>query len=124
MNEESSVNPTTAQDPSDTEVVSLLKKVQQQLLFLEKKVDLLISQSQEKPSGERAFPERSFRKRSYSKPYRSFDQPARHGKGEHGNSPRDRDSAPGHFYERRPGQKSRVPSPRKKPFAFPRKDRD
>jgi hypothetical protein len=124
MNEESSIKPTAAQDPSDTDVLSLLKKMQQQLLFLEKKIDLLVSQSQEKPSGERAFPERSFRKRSFSKPFRSYDQPSRHGKGEPGHSPRERNSAPGHFYERRPHQKSAGPSPRKKPFSFHRKDRD
>ena len=124
MNEESSVNPSTQSDTSDTDVVDLLHKLQQQLLFLERKIDLLISQSQEKPSGEKASPDGPFRKRSFSKPFRSFEHPQRHGKGEHGHSPRERDSAQGHFYERRPREKSRGPSPKKKPNFFKRKDRE
>jgi hypothetical protein len=124
MKEESNVNPSEVPDKSDTDVASLLKGMQQQLLFLEKKLDLLISQSQGKPSGERASPDRSFRKRPFSKPFRSFDHPQRHGQGERGHNPRERDSAPGHFYERRPGEKGRSPSPRKKSFSFKPKDRE
>jgi hypothetical protein len=124
MNEESNINPPEAPDEVDTDVVSLLKRMQQQILSLEKKINLLISQSQERPSGERAFPDRPFRKRPFSKPFRSFDHPQRHSKGEHGHSPRERDSAPGHFYERRPGEKSRGPNPKKKSFSFKRKDKE
>ena len=124
MNEESSIHPSAVPDEPDTDVVSLLMRMQQKLLFLERKIDLLISQSQEKPSGEKASPDGPFRKRSFSKPFRSFEHPQRHGKGEHGHSPRERDSAQGHFYERRPREKSRGPSSRKKPFSFKRKDRE
>jgi hypothetical protein len=124
MNEDPSVRPSTIPERSDTDLVSLLNKMQQQLLFLEKKIDLLISQSQERPSGEKTSQDRPFRKRPFSKPFRSFDQPQRHGKGEHGHSPRERDSAQGHFYERRPGEKKRSTSPKKKPFSFKRKDRE
>ena len=121
MNEESSINPSAVPEESDTDVVSLLKRMQKQLLFLERKIDLLISQSQGRPSGERASPDRLFRKRSFPKSFHSFDHPQHQGKGEHGRSPRERDSAPGHFYERRPGEKGRGPSG-KKPFSFKRKD--
>jgi hypothetical protein len=124
MKEESSFNPSAEPDQPDTDLVSLLKKMQQQLLLLEKKVDLLISRSQEKSFGERPSQDRPFRKRPFSKPFRSFDHSHRHGKGEREHNPRERDSAPGHFYERRPQEKSRGSNPRKKPFVFKRKDRE
>jgi hypothetical protein len=124
MKEESIINPLPVPDESDTDVVSLLKRMQQQLLYLEKKLDLLISQSKERPSGGNASADRPFRKRPYSKPFRSFDHPQRQDKGEQGHGPRDRDSARGHFYERRPGERSRGPNPKRKPFTFKRKDRE
>jgi hypothetical protein len=124
MNEESSIGPSAVPDESDTNIVSLLKRMQQQLLFLEKKIDLLIGRSQEGPSGGKTSPDRFFRKKPFSKPFRSFDQPQRRGKGEYGHNPRERDSAPGHFYEQRPGEKRRGTSPKKKPFSFKRKDRE
>jgi hypothetical protein len=132
MKEESSINPSAVRDESEseseseseTDVASLLKRMQQQLLFLERKIDLLISQSHERPSRERSSPDRPFPKRPFSKPFRSFDHTQRHGKGEHGHSPRERDSVQGHFYERRPGEKKRSPNPKKKPFSYKRKDRE
>jgi hypothetical protein len=124
MNEDPSINPSAVPDESDIDVVSLLKRMQQQLLFLERKIDLLISRSQERPFGEKTSPDRPFRKRPFSKPFHTFDHPQRHGKGEHGHNPRERDSAPGHFYERRQRDKSRGPDPKKKPFSFRRKDRE
>ena len=122
MNEESSINPPAAPDGSDTDVVSLLKRMEQRLLLLERQIDLLISQSQEKPSGGNTSSDRPFRKRGFSKPFRSFDRPQRRGKGELGHSPRERDSAQGHFYEHRPGQKSGGPRPKNKKFTYKRKD--
>jgi hypothetical protein len=124
MNEESNIDPPPVPDGPDTEVVPLLKRIQQQLLFLEKKIDLLISQPQERPSEGKASPGRLFQKRPFSKPFRSFDHPQRHGKGEHGYGPREKDSVHGHIYDHRPREKSRGPSPKKKPFSFKRKDRE
>ena len=43
MKEETNVNPSAVQDQPDTDLGSLLRTMQQQLLQLEKKVDLLIS---------------------------------------------------------------------------------
>jgi hypothetical protein len=122
MKEESSINPSAVPEETETgtDVVSLLKKMQQQLLLLERKIDLLISNSRERSSGETST---RFRKRSFSKPFHSFD-PQRHGKGERAHSPRERDSAQGHFYEHRPHEKNRGSSPRKKPFSFKRNDRE
>jgi hypothetical protein len=123
MKEESSINPSPVPDDTDTDVVSLLKKMQQQLLFLEKKLDLLISSSRGRPLGE-ASADRPFRKKTFSKPFRSFDHPQHRSKGEHAHNPRERDSAQGHFYEHRPHEKKRGPGPRKRPLSFKRKDRE
>jgi hypothetical protein len=124
MKEESSINLPAVSDESDADVVSLLKKIQQQVNFLERKIDLLISQSQERPPREKLSQDRPFQKRPFSKPFRSYDHPQRHGKGEYGHSSGERDSAQGRFYERRPPKNSRGPNPKKKPFFFKRKDRE
>ena len=124
MNEELRTNPSEVPEESETDVVSLLKKMQQQLLFLEKKLDLLISQSQDRQPGARTIPDRPFQKRPFSKPFRSFDHPQRHGKGENGQGFRERESVQGHFYDRRPGEKKRSPDPKRKTFTYKRKDRE
>jgi hypothetical protein len=122
MNDEWSAEPSAAPDESDTDVFSLLKSMQQQLLLMEKKIDRLISHSQERPSGEKSS-DRTFRKKPFSKPFRSFEHPQRHGRGEYGHGNRERDSAQGHFYEHRPSKKGRGPGPGKKP-SFKRKDNE
>lgn len=48
------------------DVVFLINKMQQQLVFLEKKIDILISQSAEQP------PRRTFEERRFSKPRDNF----------------------------------------------------
>ena len=121
MEEEKNVNQSMP-DP-DTDLVFLLQAMQRQLLQLEKKVDLLISRSQEK-SEERPPHARSFERRSFPKQFRSHEYSHYHDKKEREHSPRDRDSVPGHFYERRPQEKGRRSNPGKKPFAFKRKDRE
>ena len=124
MKEESSINPSAVPEESEPDVVALLQRLQQQLVFLERKIDQLISQSKERPSGERSSQDRPFRKRPFSKPFHSFEPPQRHGKGEYGHKSGERDSAPGHFYDHRPGAKKRGPNSKKKPFPFKRKDRE
>jgi hypothetical protein len=125
MKEEWSVNTSGAPDEPDIDIVSLLKRLQQQIAFLERKIDLLISQSRERQSAGNSASDRSFRKKSLSKPFRSFDQPQRQGgKGEYGHNRREGDSAQGHFYEHRPGKKGRGAGPGKRPFPFRRKDRE
>ena len=88
-------NPSAPQQ-SETDVVVLIKKMQQQLAFLEKKIDLLVSQSQEKP----------FREKSFSRPSRPFDRPYRPGghypdKRDHGEGSRERSFRPGHYSDKR-----------------------
>lgn len=75
-NEELSVPP-----QADSDVVSLIKKMQQQLNFLEKKIDILIGQSPERPFGDR--------EKRFSKPFRpSFGGGASHGKRDFNRGPR------------------------------------
>lgn len=91
---------------SDAELFSLLENMQRQLFLLEKKVDLLISRSQEKPSGNRQFRDRSFGRE----------------RGRRNEESKQRSAAQGHFYERRPATGGRGANPRKKRSGFPRKD--
>jgi hypothetical protein len=116
-------------DPPETNLVVLVKKMQQQLNFLEKKIDLLLSQSQPKSFGERPGSDRPYRKSPFSKPARSFDRPRPHGprphgRGDHEQSPRDRDSAPGRFYDRFKTAKKRSANPKRKPYHPPREERE
>jgi hypothetical protein len=123
MNEETNADPSAVPDQPDTDLVFLLQAMQRQLLQLEQKVDLLINRSQEKFK-ERPLHSRSFERKSFSKPFRSHDPSPYRDNRERERGPRDRDSVPGHFYERRPQKPSRRPNPGKKPHAFKRKDRE
>ncbi len=123
MKEEINVNRSAVPDQPDTDLVLLLQSMQQQLLQLEKKVDLLISRSEEK-SKERPPHARPFERRSFPKQFRPHEHSQYRDKRERDRSPGERDSVPGHFNERRPQEKGRRSNPGKKPFAFKRKDRE
>ncbi|MEK6732580.1 MAG: CxxC-x17-CxxC domain-containing protein [Candidatus Omnitrophota bacterium] len=66
------------QDEQD--MAALINKMQEQLVSLEKKIDILISRPSEKPSEEKPF----------SKPFQRFDRSHHHGKGERDNNFRER----------------------------------
>ena len=61
-------------------VAGLIDNVQQQLSAMEKKLDILISQSSKRP----------FEKSYSQKPFRSFNHSHRHDRGRQGNGPRER----------------------------------
>jgi len=61
-------------------VAGLINKVQQQLSAMERKLDILISQSSKRP----------FEKSYSQKPFRHFNQPHRHDRGRQGDGPRER----------------------------------
>ena len=86
---------------TEPEVLVLIQKMQQQLIFLEKKIDILINQSQEKP----------VREKSFSKPFRSFDRPYSsgpyRGKRGPGEDSKERSFRSGHYSEKRQGEESR-----------------
>ena len=52
-------------EAEETDVLTILKKIQQHMVYLEKKIDSLLQQS----------PEKSFAPRNFQKPFRSFDRP-------------------------------------------------
>ena len=104
---------TVVESQTDPEVLAALKKIQQHLVYLEKKIDLLIGQSgqsAQRPSGPPAG--KPFRKH-FSKPFRpggghSFDRNSQPREGDRGSHPQ--------------GGEPRKFGHSKKPF-FPRKDR-
>jgi hypothetical protein len=106
---------------TEPDVVALIKKMQQQLIFLEKKIDTLIAQSQAAPSREKYF----------SKPYRSFDRPHRYGKGESDSRPGEKGPDQGRSFEKRHGEgnrgfghgEKRKFDPKKKPFYYKQRDK-
>lgn len=74
-------NGSSSSDHQEADVIALLKKIQQQMVFLEKKLDTLLAQSLSggaQPSGERSFDRPSFKDKHFSKPYRSFGTRTEH----------------------------------------------
>ncbi|MCU0652056.1 MAG: hypothetical protein MUC39_03845 [Candidatus Omnitrophica bacterium] len=65
---------------AESDIASLINRMQQQIIGLEKKIDTLISQSSARPSGGSDFP----------KPFRRFDKSQRFGRGGRENSFRER----------------------------------
>jgi len=108
---------------SGADVVSLLKKMQKQLLLLEKKIDILITQSQNKPFRGKPSLERPFRKRPVSKPFRSSGHSRSHGKGEQEYTPGEKDSSQKFYSEYRKRDGNRSSSTNKKPFHRKQKKR-
>ncbi|NLE65540.1 MAG: hypothetical protein GX606_06465 [Elusimicrobia bacterium] len=91
------------------ECAGLLQKMQQQINALERKIDVLIALSQERPS----------RERSFEKPFRSFDRSESRGgfhkRHEYGEGPRE------HGFSARPGfQKRRDRDEGPRGFGAPR----
>ncbi len=102
---------------ANTNVVMMIRKMQNQLDFLERKIDTLISQSQGRPSAERPF-----RDKRFARPFRPSGPSHQHGRTEHYGS-RDREFGQGHRPDRRPDDQHREFSPKKKPFFFKKKER-
>ena len=119
MNEHLKQDAFPAAPQGESDVMALVKKIQQQLVFLEKKIDTLINQSSERP----------FKGKYFSKPFRplhgrqpSFSHSHHHGKGEH-NSSREGGFAQGRPFDKQQGGENRGFGQRKKPFFRRRKDR-
>ncbi len=71
MNEQSKHNDFLSPASDEQDVVALIRKIQQQLVFLEKKIDILIEQSSRRPFSEKHFSKPS---RSFGRPHRPFDR--------------------------------------------------
>jgi hypothetical protein len=89
------LSPSSAPLPEESDVLALIKKVEQHLVFLEKKIDLLLSQS----SGGG----RPFNSRPFSRPSRApFDRSRPSHEKQHGSGPRE-------FGPRRPFNNKKEP---------------
>ncbi len=111
MSEQSKHNDLSPQAEPGQDLVTLIKKMQQQLVYLEKKIDLLIGQSQARPSGgDRPF---SGSRRSGPPPHRRFDRARDNDSGE---KRFDR----GHRYEKRHDGETRGFGYKKRSYDSPR----
>lgn len=96
----------------EQDIAVLIKKMQQQLVFLEKKIDILINQSQTRPSGDKNFSRPS---RPFGRPHRSFDR-------ERGDSSGEKRFDRGRRFEKRSGSdESRGFDHKKKEYEHPPK---
>lgn len=102
---------------NEQDIAALINKMQKQLIFLEKKIDILLSQTQERPSRERHF----------SKPFRSFDRPYRPGhyqdKRDQGEDSRERGARGGRHFEKRQPEEGRSFSGPKRDYGDDREGR-
>ena len=97
MSEHHEHNDFLPQAEDEQNVVVLVKKIQQQLISLEKKIDALISQSQAKP----------FREKRFSRPFRSFSHHHRRPDREYDNVSGEKKFHSGRHFEKRHGEENR-----------------
>ena len=106
MSEQFKHNDSLSPAPDEQDVAALIKKMQQQLVFLEKKIDILIEQSSRRPFNERHFSKPS---RSFGRPHRPFDRARGDASGE---KRFDR----GRHFEKRPNEENRGVDYKKKAY--------
>lgn len=99
-------------EQEESQVIVLIKKIQQQLGFLEKKIDLLLGKSQDRP----------FRGKSFSKPFRKFGHSQHQERGDRDHHPRERDFGQGRPFDKQQSGENRGFAPKKKPFFHQRKN--
>jgi hypothetical protein len=133
MTEETDNDGAAEAPQNESDVLTLLKRMQQQLTFLEKKIDSLVNQSQVKSSQERPYQERSsqerpsYRERSYPKPAWSSGRPQRsghyRGNRDQGEGSSERGYSSGRSYEKRERDDSRGSDGPKKEYGADREPR-
>lgn len=106
MAEELEQNDQAVSPQTEPDAVALIKKMQHQLVLLEKKIDILIDQSARKPFGEKNF----------SRPGRSFGRPHRSYGREHGDASGEKRFDRGRHFEKRHGEEGRSFDHKKKSF--------
>ncbi|MCL2878501.1 MAG: hypothetical protein FWF13_06965 [Acidobacteria bacterium] len=102
----------------------LLERMQRQLTFLEKKLDMLLSRSEGERSFENARPAHKPHRKPYDRQFQQFDRPPRHSRNDGDDRERgfrNKENSRDHFYERRkttkkPGGKPTRSGFGKKPF--------
>jgi hypothetical protein len=151
MSEEFKNESESAVPEAQTDVVALIRKMQQQLNALDKKIDILMSRPKESSFGNKHFsrPPRPFGRPSFHGRDRDDRRPSDRGEYRHGGREsfgnrdsfrpreeregnfRERDSREGHSFEKKPYHGNRPHSgeshgfaPKKKPFFLKRKERE
>lgn len=141
MSEHSKHDDSVSGTSDEQDVVVLLKRMQQHLAFLEKKIDILVAKSQERPFRQKPF-SRPFRPSSYHRrpegeyvntsEEKRFDRPRRfekrHGREERGfgykkesyGSPRESSFTKEHSFEKRHGREERDFGHKKESYGKPR----
>ena len=110
MSEQSQFNEASPPAPAEQDILALIRKMQQQLVFLEKKIDILINQSQARTES----------KKHFSKPFRSFGQPYRHSNRAHVNTSGEQSFDRGRHFEKRHSESTRGFHHKKKTYDNPR----
>jgi hypothetical protein len=105
------------------DIASLLVKIQRQLVFLEKKIDILIHQSQENPHSRNPSIEKPYRKQPFIKPLRTSGHSRRHGHEEKRESPGEQNSDKPFYARYRKGEGTRGSGSGKKSFYHKQKKR-
>jgi hypothetical protein len=97
MSEQSEQSGSMSPASDEQDAVILIKKMQQQLVFLEKKIDILIEQSSRRP----------FSGKHFSKPSRPFGRPYRAFNREHGETSGEKRFGRGRPFEKRHSEENR-----------------
>ena len=112
MSEQFKHNDFLSPAPDEQDVVALIKKMQQQLVSLEKKIDILIDQSSRRPFSEKHF----------SKPSRPFGRPHRPFDGTHGDASGEKRFDRGRNFEKRHSEENRRFDHKKKTYGDSREN--
>ncbi|MBL7131411.1 MAG: hypothetical protein ISS45_08445 [Candidatus Omnitrophica bacterium] len=105
MNEDFKKEDSPSPPQQEQQVLDLVRRLQQQIISLEKKVDTLLS----RPA------QRANEGNTFSKPFRSYGHSQYQGRPRHRDSSGERDFSAGRF-DRQRGEGNRGPGQREKPF--------
>lgn len=105
MNEDSKKENSSVSQHEEQQVLALVKRLQQQISFLEKKVDILLTRSTQRPS----------ETKNFSKPFRSFGHSPHQGKSRGRDRSRERNFSADRS-DRKQGEESRGSGQKERPF--------
>ena len=113
MSEQFKNNASSGPQLSEPDLVALVKKLQDHLVILERKIDSLINKQQEQ--------RRPFQEQRFSKPFRPPFRGSHQGKGEYNSHSRENKFAPGQNFKKHHSDESRGYGEKKKPYFFKKK---
>ena len=99
--------------PNQPDLVALIRKLEDHLVILERKIDGLINKQQEH--------RRPFQEQRFSKPFRPSFKGSHHGKGEYNSHSRENKFAPGQNFKKHNDGEHKSFGDKKKPYFFKKK---